>query len=111
GGFASRRSRIRSLPGHDSVASRRFDTRQRRQAGSDLQDNNTRPKARRIHIKTCKMAPRPFILGDGVNICEATRKGVCYSPLYPYIGHHRIRVRRDPALTMDERWRIAVSAL
>ena len=51
-------------------------------------------------------------LGDGINICEAVPgKGVRYTPIYHYIGGYLLRIRRDPTLTMDQRWRIAMQSL
>jgi hypothetical protein len=48
-------------------------------------------------------------VGDG-RICEATLRGVRTNDLYAYIGTHRIRVRRDPQLTPDDGYRIALAA-
>jgi hypothetical protein len=51
-------------------------------------------------------------LGDGINICEAVpRKGVRYTPIYQYIGGYLLRIRRDPTLTPDQRWQIAMQSL
>lgn len=44
-------------------------------------------------------------------ICEATGTGVKVNLLYPYIGSHLIRVRRDQRLTPSDGWRIAINAL
>jgi hypothetical protein len=46
-----------------------------------------------------------------LRICEATLGGVKAVFLYPYIGSHRIRVRRPPGLTPDERWKLVVNSL
>lgn len=49
-------------------------------------------------------------LGDGF-VMEATTHGVRYAPLYPYLGKHRLRVRRPLGLEReDARWRIAIQA-
>jgi uncharacterized protein YycO len=44
-------------------------------------------------------------------ICEATRRGVKVSSLYAYMGTHKIRVRRNPILTTDEKWSLVVNAI
>lgn len=49
-------------------------------------------------------------LGSDFSICDATRKGVRHNSLLDLIPNHRIRVRRDPTLDADSRWRIALSA-
>ena len=49
-------------------------------------------------------------LGD-YGICEATRSGVKADKIYQYIGNHKIRVRRDTSLALNQRWKIAVQAL
>ena len=49
-------------------------------------------------------------LGSDFSICDATRKGVRHNSLLDFIPNHRIRVRRDPTLDVDSRWRIALSA-
>ena len=49
-------------------------------------------------------------LGDGY-VMEATTHGVQYSPIYAYLGKHRLRLRRPVGLTNEEaRWRIALQA-
>lgn len=50
-------------------------------------------------------------LGDGISICEAVLTGVRYAPIYRYIGNHLLRVRRDPNLSSDQRWQIAMQSL
>lgn len=50
-------------------------------------------------------------LGDGISICEATSTGVHHAPIYPYLGEYLLRVRRDPTLTPDQRWQIAIKSL
>lgn len=50
-------------------------------------------------------------LGDGLMLCEAVEKGVKVTPIFEYVGSHRLCVRRsrhamDPALG----WAIAVAA-
>lgn len=51
-------------------------------------------------------------LGDGISICEAVVTGVRHTPIYPYIlGNYRLRVRRDTALTAEERWKVAMQSL
>ena len=50
-------------------------------------------------------------IGGRIGLCEATLRGVGSGPIYPYIGKHLLRVRRDPALSREEGWEIAVSAL
>lgn len=49
-------------------------------------------------------------IGDGY-IVEATARGVRHNDLYPYLGSHFIRIRRDPEVTINEGYRIAVAAL
>jgi hypothetical protein len=49
-------------------------------------------------------------MGDGY-VCEAGTSGVRYAPVFDYVGEHLIRVRRDPRLTPDERWRLAIQAV
>ena len=49
-------------------------------------------------------------IGSGA-LCEATRKGVSVGMIYPYVGKHLLRVRRNQALTPDQRWVLAVNAL
>ena len=52
--------------------------------------------------------------GEGLGncLCEAVAKdGIRQSPLYPYIGKHLLRFRRDPTLDISTRWRIVVRAL
>jgi hypothetical protein len=49
-------------------------------------------------------------LGDGY-VMEATTHGVRYSPIYPYLGKHLLRVRRPIGLEDEAaRWRIAIQA-
>jgi hypothetical protein len=50
-------------------------------------------------------------LGDGISICEATRTRVKNRLIYPYLGGYLLRIRRDIALTPDERWQIAMQSL
>lgn len=47
----------------------------------------------------------------GGDICEATRNGVNIKPIFGYLRSHLIRVRRNPDLTLDQRWNLAVHAL
>lgn len=49
-------------------------------------------------------------LGFDFNICEATRKGVHQASLLDSLDTHLVRVRRDPTLDSDTRWKIAVAA-
>jgi hypothetical protein len=44
-------------------------------------------------------------------VCEATLEGVRTVPLFPYIGNHLIRVRRDPQLSGEQRYRLAMKAV
>src|SRR5437762_102183 len=46
-------------------------------------------------------------IGDA-HLCEASRSGVKALPIFSYVGDHILRVRRDIALTADQRYRIAV---
>ena len=48
-------------------------------------------------------------VGEGY-VVEATLRGVRYAPIYPYLGGHRLRVRRPLHLSDDDRWRIAIQA-
>lgn len=38
-------------------------------------------------------------------------RGVVTRPMYPYVGNHLIRVRRDERVAREESWEIAVAAL
>ncbi|WP_374090458.1 hypothetical protein [Methylomicrobium lacus] len=49
-------------------------------------------------------------IGSGT-LCEATRKGVCVASVFDYAPNHLIRIRRNHALTQDQRWELAVNAL
>lgn len=49
-------------------------------------------------------------VGD-YNICEATRYGVRIADMFGYLGGYLIRVRRDPKLSSDESWTIAMRAV
>lgn len=49
-------------------------------------------------------------VGDA-RICEALARGVTADFVYKYVGTHRIRVRRDPLLTPEEGYDVAVRAL
>ncbi len=44
-------------------------------------------------------------------LCEATLCGVRYRPIYSYVGARLIRVRRDPRLKPDQRYKIAITAM
>lgn len=48
-------------------------------------------------------------LGDGY-VIEATLHGVQYVPIFPYLGNHRLRLRRPLGLSDEDRWRIAIQA-
>lgn len=45
------------------------------------------------------------------HICEAVLSGVRYGPIYPYVGAHLIRVRRDETLTEMNRYELAIRSL
>ena len=50
-------------------------------------------------------------IGDNL-VCEAQLwKGVQVVSLYEYVGTHLLRFRRDPNLSQDDRWRLAVRSL
>jgi hypothetical protein len=49
-------------------------------------------------------------MGDGF-LSEAGTSRVRYASIANYIGAHLIRVRRDPNLSRDERWRLAIQAV
>ncbi len=49
-------------------------------------------------------------MGDGF-LSEAGTSGVRYASISNYVGEHLIRVRRDPSLNGDERWRLAIQAV
>lgn len=50
-------------------------------------------------------------LGD-MRICEAQIwKGVRITELYDYVGEYLLRVRRDPSLSTDERWQLALQCV
>lgn len=44
-------------------------------------------------------------------ICEATRKGVVVDSIYKYIPNHLIKVKRNPSLTNNQQWDLAINAL
>lgn len=44
-------------------------------------------------------------------ICEAVRSGVKIGSIFGYMGSHRIRIRRNPKLSVDERWSLVVNAI
>jgi hypothetical protein len=48
-------------------------------------------------------------IGEGY-VMEATLRRVRYAPIYPYLGEHRLRLRRPLDLSDDDRWRIAIQA-
>jgi hypothetical protein len=48
-------------------------------------------------------------MGEGY-VVEATLHGVRYAPIYPYLGGHRLRLRRPLDLSDDDRWKIAIQA-
>jgi len=51
-------------------------------------------------------------LGSNGEICEADVGGVIHSSINRYnTGRHLIRVRRDPDIESDKRWRIAIRSL
>ena len=49
-------------------------------------------------------------IGSGA-LCEATRKGVSVTTIYAYVRTHLLKLRRNPGLTPDQRWDLAVNAL
>ncbi|RSZ59826.1 hypothetical protein HF313_13925 [Massilia atriviolacea] len=49
-------------------------------------------------------------IGKGV-ICEANRNGVRRDMLSKYVGDHHLRFRRNPHLTVPERYELAIHAL
>ena len=49
-------------------------------------------------------------LGSQFSICDATAKGVLHNSLLDSLSANLVRVRRDPHLDSDSRWRIALSA-
>jgi hypothetical protein len=62
------------------------------------------------HAEDARWQHAAVYIGD-YGICEATRVGVKAAMIFPYIGDHLIRVRRDPALSSDDSWRVVVQAL
>ena len=48
-------------------------------------------------------------MGNGF-VAEATTHGVTYSPIEKYVGEYFLNVRRNPALTADQRWLVAIEA-
>jgi hypothetical protein len=44
-------------------------------------------------------------------VVEAVEKGVQYERLYGYVGGHRLRARRDPDLSVEQRYEIVIQAL
>jgi hypothetical protein len=49
-------------------------------------------------------------MGDGF-LSEAGTSGVRYDSIANYVGEYLIRVRRDTALSSDDRWRLAIQAV
>lgn len=49
-------------------------------------------------------------VGKGV-ICEANRRGVRRAMLSKYVGDHYLRFRRNPNLTIQERYELVIQAL
>lgn len=45
------------------------------------------------------------------HLCEAVLSGVRYGPIYPYVGAHLIRVRRDESLSEISRYELAIRSL
>lgn len=45
------------------------------------------------------------------HLCEAVLSGVRYGPIYPYVGTHLIRVRRDETLSDRLRYELAIRSL
>jgi hypothetical protein len=43
-------------------------------------------------------------------VAEATTRGVKYTPIDHYVGKYRLRLRRNMALTNDQRWLVAIEA-
>jgi hypothetical protein len=62
------------------------------------------------HVGDAQWHHAAVYLGDYA-LCEATKTGVKAGKIYPYIGNHLIRVRRDISLTDDLRWKIAIQSL
>ena len=48
-------------------------------------------------------------MGNGF-VAEATTHGVMYSAIEKYIGDHYLQLRRNPVLTSDQRWLVAIEA-
>lgn len=64
-----------------------------------------------FHLKDARWQHAAVYL-DGYTICEALPfEGVRCSSLMKYVGRHLIRVRRDPSLSADDQFRIALDSL
>jgi hypothetical protein len=50
-------------------------------------------------------------IGAKIGICEANLHGVAANAIYPYVGGHLLRVRRDPHVSRDQGWEVAVHSL
>ena len=48
-------------------------------------------------------------MGNGF-LAEATTRGVKYHSVQNYVGHYYLQVRRNPNLTADQRWLVAIEA-
>jgi hypothetical protein len=50
-------------------------------------------------------------VGAKIGICEANLDGVAATAIYPYVGGHLLRARRDPHISRDQGWEVAAHSL
>jgi hypothetical protein len=64
---------------------------------------------RRVAADDAQWQHAAVYIGEGY-VVEATLHGVRYAPIFPYLGGHRLRLRRPLDLSDDDRWKIAIQA-
>jgi hypothetical protein len=80
------------------------------EADGCAEDLQSTQKAGGYHENDARWTHASVYLGMGFSSCEATKKGVHHASLLDSMATHLVRVRRDPRLDPDTRWKIAVSA-
>jgi len=66
-------------------------------------------QSRKYHPDHARWQHAAIYMGNGF-LAEATTRGVKYHPVQNYVGHYYLNVRRNPDLTTDERWLVAIEA-
>jgi hypothetical protein len=66
-------------------------------------------QSRRYDSHHARWQHAAIYMGNGF-LAEATTRGVKYHSLHAYVGHYFIKVRRNPVLTPDQRWLVAIEA-